>query len=196
MLQFWEPRTLPSNEICFEGKQVLMNWNWNSKNILPSCLISLLSLALSSPEGNKLFANGTKLCSSSPGQVRGREEGFSCREEDQGWHQACQLPLQTSFWTCHGPQRSLKGLSKIPQWSLNSPSKGSQRSFWTGHGHRVPQRSLIGPSKIFLNIPWPSKVTSNGGRHLLLLGLQDLHLGVHRLDRVLSLLHLAVHPLN
>ena len=43
---------------------------------------------------------------------------------------------------------------------------------------------------------WPSKVTSNCGRHLLLLGLQDLHLGVDRLDRVLSLLHLAVHPLN
>ena len=39
-------------------------------------------------------------------------------------------------------------------------------------------------------------VTSNCGRHLLLLGLQDLHLGVDRLDRVLSLLHLAVHPLN
>ena len=45
-------------------------------------------------------------------------------------------------------------------------------------------------------MPWPSKVTSNGGRHLLLLSLQDLHLGVDRLDRVLSLLHLAVHPLN
>ena len=45
-------------------------------------------------------------------------------------------------------------------------------------------------------MPWPSKVTSNGGRDLLLLGLQDLHLGVDRLDRVLSLLHLAVHPLN
>ena len=123
-----------------------MNWNWNSKNILPSCLISLLSLALSSPEGNKLFANGTKLCSSSPGQVRGREEGFSCREEDQGWHQACQLPLQTSFWTCHGPQRSLKGLSKIPQRSLDSPAKGSQRSFEQAMAFegssKVPHRAL------------------------------------------------------
>ena len=45
-------------------------------------------------------------------------------------------------------------------------------------------------------MPWLSKITSNGGRHLLLLSLQDLHLGVDRLDRVLSLLHLAVHPLN
>ena len=45
-------------------------------------------------------------------------------------------------------------------------------------------------------MPWPPKVTSNGGRDLLLLGLQDLHLGVDRLDRVLGLLHLAVHPLN
>ena len=58
---------------------------------------------------------------------------------------------------------------------------------------KVPHRALKDLSK---HAMWFSKVTSNGGRDLLLLGLQDLHLGVDRLDRVLSLLHLAVHPLN
>ena len=81
-------------------------------------------------------------------------------------------------WPSEVPQRALEDL-----FEQAMTFEGSSK---------VPHRTL---RDLFKHV-MVSKVTSNGGRDLLLLGLQDLHLGVDRLDRVLSLLHLAVHPLD